>query len=277
MEKIQDLMDGVGKLQDKEVKRVMDILETARKEIASRVAATEWDAYKLPQMTDAVEDAITTFQKRYLANQSDGLSNMYKAGIDMVDWPLAEVGLKFATPELSATALEVLQGFSADLIQGLGKDAIKKINAELTLGLLGDKPMFQVIQAIGRNLDDKGVLSTIASRAETITRTEMARVNSTAREARIKKTVEASPGEKWMKRWISSGKAHARANHAALDGREVPVDQNFPGGIPYPHAPGLRASESINCGCTHVLVMADWSQAPGPGESQPYQPRAVWN
>lgn len=247
-QKIRDLMAKVGKLEDAEVTKVMGLLEGARKEIASRVVATEWDVYKLPQMTDAVDDAMLSFQQRYKAGQTAALANMFQAGVDAVDWPLAEVGIRFATPELSATALEILQGFSADLIQGLTRDAVKKINGELTLGLMGGKTPFEVMQAIGRNLDDKGIFKTIASRAETITRTEMARVHSTAREARSQATVKASPDEKWMKRWISSGKAHPRSNHAALDGVTVPADEDFPGGIPYPHAPGLSASESINCG-----------------------------
>jgi len=263
-------------LQDAEVERVMALLDTARKEIASRVAVTEWDAYHLPRMTDAVDDAMITFQKRYAMNQNEALANMYQAGVDAVDWPLAEIGIRYATPELSATALEILQGFSTDLISGLTRDAVKKINAELTLGILGQKPMYEVMQAIGRNLDDKGVYKSIASRAETITRTEMARVNSTAREARNQATAKAAGG-KWMKKWISSGKAHPRPRHAALDGKTVPVDEDFTGGIPYPHAPGLPAKETVNCGCTHVLWMEDWEQGAGSGESLAYQPRAVWN
>ena len=269
-------MDKVEKLQEKEVARVMGLLETARKEIASRVAVTEWDAYKLPQLTDAVDDAMVTFQKRYGGAQTDALANMYQAGIDAVDWPLAAVGIKYATPELSTTALEILQGFSADLIQGLTRDAIKKINAELTLGILGDKPVSEIMKAIGRSLDDPGVFGTIASRAETITRTEMARVHSAAREARNQKTVQASP-DAWMKKWISSASAHPRDNHAALNGVSVPVNQDFPGGIPYPHAPGLPASESINCGCSHVLWRQDWGQVPGPEEAVEFQPRAIWD
>lgn len=248
MDKIQELIDKVGKLTDAEVERVADLLNTARKEIAARVVATEWDAYHLPQLNDAVTDAVTTFANRYKASENEALANMFKAGIDAVDWPLNIVGLKFAAPELSTTALEILQGFSADLIEGLTKDALKKINAELAMGILGNKTPFQVMQAIGNNLTDKSVFKTIASRAETITRTEMARVHSVAREARIKSTVLASPGETWLKKWLSSHKAQARQDHANLDQTTVGVDKNFPGGIPYPHAPGLSAAESINCG-----------------------------
>ena len=30
----------------------------------------------------------------------------------------------------------------------------------------------------------------------------------------------------------------------------------------YPHAPGLPADQTINCGCTHVLVSDDWDDLP---------------
>ena len=248
MKKINELIAKVGRLEDVEVARVAGLLNNSRKEIASRIIATEWDAYHIPQMTDAVNDAMLTFSNRYKSFQTDALANMFQAGVDAVDWPLNIVGFKFATPELSATALEILQGFSIDLISGLTQDAVKKINAELTLGVLGNKTHFQVMQGIGGNLTDKGVFKTIASRAETITRTEMARVHSTAREARNQATIKASPGEKWLKKWLSSHKANSRDEHAELDGETVPVDENFPGNIPYPHAPGLPAADSINCG-----------------------------
>lgn len=246
--KIKELMAKVGHLQDDEVARVTAILRDARKDVAALVADTEWQAYRIPQLKEAVERAVETLRQRYMATQTDALRNMWNAGIDIVDMPLATVGIRIAAPEISMTTLEILQGFSADLIGGLTKDAAKKINTELTLGIMGQKQPSEVMKAIGKNLDDPGVYHSIAVRAETITRTEMARVHSTSREARNQATVEASPELEWLKKWISSHKAHPRPPHQELDGETVPVDKNFPYGIPYPHAPGLPAEESINCG-----------------------------
>jgi len=78
----------------------------------------------------------------------------------------------------------------------------------------------------------------------------MARVHSSAREARIKATVEAGtdPEMTWQKKWISSGKAKPRDHHEGLDGVVIDVDEDFLGYIPYPHAPGLPADEVVNCG-----------------------------
>lgn len=278
--KIDDLIKRCGKLTDAQVKDVLKILGAARTEVAARIAETEWQAYQIPKLKEAVERAMDGFRQRYLADQKDSLKNMWNAGIDLVDAPLAEAGIMHVVgslPEMPVEALEILQGYSADLIQGLSADAIKQINGEITLGILGEKTPFEVMRAIGRNLDDKSVFRNIAVRAETITRTEMGRVQSAAREARIEEVMKANPTLKWLKKWIASGKAHPRENHAALDGVMVPVDEDFPGGIPYPHAPGLPAGESINCGCSHVLTLDDWEQAGGGGKPEQYHPRAIYD
>jgi hypothetical protein len=247
---MQELIDGVDRLQDAEVRRVMEILERARQEVGARIAATEWQAAHIPQLKEAIGRAIETIKQRYGSEQTSALSNMWNAGIDAVDAPLAEAGIRVAAPEISRSVLEVLQGYSADLVQGLSADALKAVNNEIVMGIMGQKQPYEVMQAIGRSLDDPGVFKTIAGRAEAITRTEMARVNSAAAAARARDGAEAMErlGMKPMKKWISSGKAHPRPNHAALDGKMVPVGEKFPGGIDYPHAPGLPASESVNCG-----------------------------
>jgi hypothetical protein len=278
MKKLESLLDGVGKLEEKEVARSLGLLKELRKEVALQIVDSEWKTHYVPQLKDAVEKAASRFQRQYQARVSDAEVNLWKAGIDQVDWPLSYVGIQAGATEISRTALEIVQGYSADLITNLSRDAAAKINAEISMGILGGKTPWEVMQAIGRNLDDPSVFKTIAVRAETITRTELARVNSLAREARIRGVVEANPKMVWLKKWISSKKAHSRPHHALLNGTTVGVERNFPGGIPYPHAPGLPAKEVINCGCSHVLTLADWEQAEGELHGKtPYQPRAIWD
>lgn len=246
--KLKELTGKVNKLEDREVKKVLGILGNARVQVASAVASTEWEIYFIPQLKESVGRAVDGFRQRYLREQTEALGNMWNAGIDAVDGPLHHVGIGRLAPEISRSALEVMQGYSADLIEGLSADALKKINNEITLGIMGQKTPFEVMTAIGKNLKDKSVFVGIGNRAEAITRTEMARVHSAAREGRMGATVAANPEEEWAKKWISSGKANPRGTHAALDGVVVDADENFPGGIPYPHAPGLPASEVVNCG-----------------------------
>lgn len=259
---LTDLTAAVGKLTDDEVTRVLALLNKAMEEIDHTIATTEWQAYRIQQLKEMTGRSIASFSQQYQSFFTAAEKNIWLAGIDGVDQPLYAAGISISTGELNREALEIMQGYSADLIGGLSADALKKINGEITMGILGQKTSWEVMQAIGRNLEDKGIMPSIAARAETITRTEMARVNSAAREARMMAVVEADPKAPWMKKWISSGKRYPRANHAALDGAIVDMGQDFAGGLPYPHAPGLPASEVVNCGCTHVLARKDWGDLP---------------
>ena len=169
---------------------------------------------------------------------SDSNRNMWRAGIDMIDGPLAAAGIRVNLPELSMTQLEVLQGYSADLVKNISNDARTKINNEITLGLIGEKKISDVMDAIGKNLDGPGVFGKIATRAEVITRTESARVNSAARQARMNDAVKNNnaldPPIPLLKEWVHSGKFHARRDHLLLDGVTVPVNENFPRRHPLP-------------------------------------------
>lgn len=249
--KLDGILNKVGKLQEAEVKKVLGILEATRKEIASRIAETDWEKHWLPEMKEATRRAMDGFRQRYASELKDADLNMWNAGYDIVDGPLAVAGITAAMPEIPRTTLEVLQGYSADLVTGLSEDALKKINTELTLGITGGKTPFQVMQAIGRNLEEKSVFSSIASRSETITRTEMARVHSMAAKARREQATEAGLPVRLQKKWLASGKPTGRPDHQAADGQVVDEDEPFIVGgeeIPYPHAPGLPAKEVVNCG-----------------------------
>lgn len=275
--KIEELIHKAGNLEGEAVERVLKLLEDARLEVGARIAATEWQVYAVPQLKEAVGRTIDAFRQRYASELKGDLSNSWNVGVDLVDWPLHYVGIRTAAPELSMTALEILQGYSADLIKGLTEDALKQVNGRIAMGVLGQKTPYEVMREIGKSLDDPGVFKSISVRAETITRTEMATVQSAAREARIEATVEANPELDWMKKWISSGKFRPRLNHAALNGVTISVKKNFPGGIPYPHAPGLPASEVVNCGCTHVLTLKNWEKLPAGYTPERYTPKAIWD
>lgn len=277
LHKVEQLLARTGRLRESEVGRALAILEDARIQVAGAVAATDWQAHYLPQKREAVARAVEAFRQRYGTEQDRALNNAWNAGQDMVDSPLAYADLVHAAlPELSRTTLEIAQGYSADLIHGLSGDLLKRVNAEINLGVMGNKPLTDVLATIGQGLDSPGVFGSIATRAEAITRTEFARVNSLARQARISDVVRANPAS-WLKQWLHSGKPHPRQRHLALDRKAVPLDENFPGNIPYPHAPDLPASEVVNCGCSHVLTRLDWNDLPTNWDPRPYQDRAIYD
>lgn len=258
--KLEELLKATGHLTDVEVGRVQALLKDAADRIRDAIASTEWEAYRIQQFKEAVERAISAFSQQYQTGFADASRSMWEAGIEAVEHPLQFAGISVMTAAVNREALEILQGYSADLITNLSVDAIKRITAEITLGILGEKSPWEVMSAIGTTLKGGGVMAGISHRAETIARTEMARIHSLAREARMRMLVDENPAAGWKKKWISSGKAHPREWHRKLNGMIVDMDKKFPGGILYPHAPGLPAKEVINCGCTHVLTCAAWER-----------------
>jgi hypothetical protein len=270
--KTEELIKKVDRLTDREVDKALGLLEQLRKEVESTVVTSEWKAHRVSSMKESIQEAVQKFEQQYRVNQSEALANAWLSGEDMITVPLQVAGVDVAPQAVSRTSLEVLQGYSADLIESLSKDALKKVNTEISLGVMGGKQPHEVMGAIGRNLKDKGVFGSIKGRAEAITRTEMARVHSMAGKATQDRLVESNPDKPWMKKWLHSGKPHARQNHLALDGVMVPVDEDFPGGLPYPHAPGLPAKEVVNCGCSHVVTLGEWESdseyAPGAAQEQ---------
>lgn len=275
--KAGDLIEKVNRLTDAEVARVLAILEQARAEVVGALAATEWTIYRQAEYRAMVDRAVASFEQGFAANQERALPNVWSAGIDMVDAPLAEAGFQAAAAEISRAQLAIMQADTLDLIKGLSADAKKLINGAISQGLLGSKPLTEVMRGIGQELRAQGTVgSKVSWRAEAITRTEMGKINSWARQARIRQTIDANPDIKWRKKWIHSGKLHARANHSSFNGTTLPLERDWPGHIPYPHAPGLPAAEVVMCGCVHLLV-ADWKALPKAFSSRTYQDRAIYD
>jgi hypothetical protein len=273
------LTGQVGHYTQAKIDAILELLEAARKDVVNAVASTDWDAYHLAEKKKAVEEAIGAWERRSVELLNDAQANLFEAGIDVVDGPLAAAGFDVASvaPVLPASTLEVAQGYSADLIIGVGDDAIKKINGILSRGIMGGASLTEVIGEIGRSLDGKGAFSSIASRAEAIARTEMGRVHQAGRQGRIMQIQDIAPALNPKKKWIHSGKSDARKSHKAAHGEIVALKEKFSNGIIYPHAPGLPAKEVVNCGCTHVLISDDWDNLPTDWSKVPYTDRAIYD
>lgn len=261
--KVNALIKKVGRMENAEVKRTIKLLSNARKETAAIVASTEWQAYHLPQMKGAIERALTVFGDQYGVQMREMQREFWESGIELVDLPLREVGIHAAIPEIDTAMLSILQGYSTDLVQGLTKTAIKKINTELTLGLMGQKSPYDVMGAVGRNLKDKSVFRTIAKRAETIVRTEAGRVYEAAGQARKEAAAKVVPGLK--KQWHYGHTARMpRVDHISAHGQVTDIDKPFLVSgekLMYPRDPAGSAANTINCGCTSLPYHSDWEKA----------------
>ena len=247
--KVKALIEEADRLKDDAVKRVMRMLERARKEVAAEVASTEWEIYRQRELQTAVKGALTAFGDQYGVQIRADQREFWEHGIDMVDQPLKTVGIKQAMPMIDNRVLSILQDYSSDLVTNLSADAVKKINNEIAMSLMGQKTPYEAMQAIGRSLTEKGIFKTIMDRAEAITRTEGGRVLSAASQKRKEAAATVVPG--LQKEWRHSHIARVpRLSHLAAEGQRVDVDQPFRVGgekLMYPRDPAGSAANTIRC------------------------------
>ena len=246
--KVKELVKKSGNMEDAAVKRAIKLLANARKEVAATVASTEWQAYRLPELRGAIERTMQDFGTRYGIDLRDAQMEFWNHGIDMVDLPLRQVGIYAVVPEIDMTALAIMQDFSTDLVVNLGKSASRKITQEMSMGIIGQKSPFDVMQAVGRNLKDKSIFKSIAARAETITRNECGRVLEIASQARRERAAEVVPG--LGKEWKHGRSKVPRLSHLAADGQKRKANEDFDiGGVAlsYPRDPKGSAKDTINC------------------------------
>lgn len=263
LRKVNSLMKKAGSMEDAGARRVLKILSDARKEVAATVASTDWKLYYLPQMKAAIDRSLAVFGDQYGVQMRDLQRDFWDAGIELVDLPLRTIGITAAIPEIDTTLLSILQGYSTDLVQGLSRAAVKKINTELTLGLMGQKSPYDVMQAVGRNLKDKGIFKSITARADTIIRTEAGRVYEAAGQLRKEAAAKIVPGLR--KQWhYGHTPRMPRLDHMAVAGQIREVDEPFNVGgekLMYPRDPAGSAKNTINCGCTSLPYHEDWEAA----------------
>jgi len=258
--KVDELIANAQHMETAEVKKVIALLADARKDVAATVATTEWQAYRLPELKNAIDRALQSFGDKYGVELREAQRSFWETGIEMVDFPIRQVGVYAAFPAIDTTVLGIMQGYGADLVKGLAKDAALRINNEITMGLMGQKTPFEVMEAVGANLKDKSIFTSIAARAETITRTEAGRVLEAASQARLTEAAKLVPG--LQKQWFHG--AHVRMprpSHLAAVGQIRDADKPFDVGgeqLMYPRDPAGSAKNTINCSCYTVPYHPDW-------------------
>jgi len=242
---------------------MLGILEDLRSQVIDqlgRSALDSWDAYHLKQTLTSIEGQVENFREKAKAEADGLLEDSWGKGQSLVYLPLSEAGI-YTGFHLATSILDALKDFAFHKIDGLSDSAWEKISGELTLGILGGKTPQEVAKAIGMNLTDPSIFTSIGARAEVITRTEMGRVFSTAAEMRMEDAANQVKGLE--KQWRHAGHPmKPRPTHLAADGEHVPVDEPFDiGGVMmmYPRDPGAPIEEVINCGCDHVPYHARWA------------------
>jgi hypothetical protein len=238
--------------------RVMTLLEEARKRIVgdiSNVDPASFRGAQLRMLAKQIDQAIAKFGTEFSDYVNSAQDDAFQLGEISIGQPLDAAGL--ATPSfagVSESALSIAQGYTADLISRLSKDAAAKLNAAIQRAFLGGQSVSDIIAQVGRAISGEkftGLFGPIGDRAETIALNEILRVHSIAGQARLEDLQGSVPGVK--KQWVhimASRKPRLGHIHASGQVQEVGDPFEVDGEeLMHPRDPNGSPENTINCHC----------------------------
>lgn len=240
------------------LKSIAAFLKRAQTRISTALLSVESESATLQlQLAQASAKAILEEMGAEAgATAADSASVAWRNGVDLVDIPIASGGIRLSTmlPVADTTQLLAMRTFLTGKLKDVAGDAVRKVNDELGLVILGAQSPSAAATAVQSHLQHAG-----RSRALGIVRTEVGRAFSVATQKRLDQAVEKLPGLK--KQWRRSGKRRPRVTHAVADGQIVDVKKPFMVGgeaLMYPRDPKGSPKNTIQCGCTSLPFMATW-------------------
>lgn len=245
---------------DREIRKLLKTaLEQINRDLALAPDPKSWQAFHLTALQKSVRDALERMERGAASTLSTAAGDSWRAGVDLVDKPLAIAGgprfnISAALGEIDTRQLRAMRAFMTDRISDISLTTANKINGELGLVMIGSKTQHQAADAIGAMIEGG------RARATTIVRTELGRAYSMAAQERFEQAAKKLPGLK--KQWRRSGKLHPRPHHDSIDGQVRAVDEPFTLGngisLMFPRDPKAPAAETINCGCESIPYMDSW-------------------
>jgi uncharacterized protein with gpF-like domain len=239
-------------------KNILELLDEARKRIIAQLAGlnpSSFNAAQLNVLKHSIDQAMDQFAREAAIDVSTFQSQAASLGAQTASAPLAATGLEAsAFGQVSRTTLAIAQGYSADLITAMSRDAALKINSTIQRAFLGGQQMTDIIDQLGRALNNgesTGLFGPIAERATSIATNEILRVHSIAAQARMSDLKERHPD--LLKMWHHTPAARVpRMSHIAADGQVRDVNDPFDVDgeqLMFPRDPNGSAENTINCHC----------------------------
>lgn len=267
--RIAELSSSIDQLSAEAVRAILAQLDATRREVLAAIVNAEgYSLVRLTQLEASLRDVMIRFVERYQAVLGPAQATMYDAGAALAARPAVDAGLAFHVPQLARRPLEVAQAYQASLIRGVAADAIARISQAIRLGVMNQRSMLEIAGDVAGSLDGPATFSSIATRAEAITRTELGRIQAIATQASLEDQQRAVPDLK--KQWQHSGNTgpYRRLGHIEAHDQIRAVSDRFrvrsAPGLPfelllYPRDPGASPKNSIMCGCLTVPYREAWS------------------
>lgn len=245
----------------KHVRVVVAELERAQRRIVRLLRGASTDAGRAHWMRiqREIEVQLATFRTAVAQNTTAGIEAAFAAGRELLTVPLAAAGFPQIGPEfrLNPRALTALRLSAVDRIQDLTAQALGRVRAVLSQGVIGTLRLDQVVDRINRILGGN-----TRRRAMTIAYTEIGRAYSIASYESMQRA--DALGVKVALRWQQSGKRHPRVSHVNAHNQIVrfgtmfsivdtrTAEQEL---LRFPRDPNASAGNTINCGCLAVPVV----------------------
>lgn len=275
--KLDEIVKRFDNLNNDTIRRTIGLLQDMRGRLFAELAqgGSEFNEFRLRQMTRQVDSLVADFQQQLGGVVRNSITQAHEIGGAAMVEPLVAGSIDGVFFSPSPAQLNAVLDFSADLVQDIGRDMRQKINTQLRLAALGERTPFAAMRGITQALGVKakdGVWGTrrrpevvrgVAARAETILRTEMARVYNLANFSQMEANKKQVPGLK--KRWIATlgdrrtRPAHLQA-HAETADKPIPVSQAFDVGgdkLRFPGDPLGPPGQTINCRCRPQAVLPE--------------------
>jgi hypothetical protein len=238
--------------------RIAKLLKDANREIIAALAKTPAGTYnsaRLKMLKAEIDRAMQDFASQGSSQIAALQAQTYREVALSVDATVAAAtGGILVQPVIDRAALQVVQGYTADLITGLSHDASAKINAAIQRGFLGGANLHETVNQIGSALEGgafSGIFSEVGNRAISIATNEVMRVHSLASVSRIRALSDHVSG--LSKRWLHIPVARIpRPSHLIADGQVRKPDEPFlvqGEELMYPRDPSGSADNTIGCHC----------------------------
>lgn len=281
-DKLNELAARYGKLEDGTTNDILRMLQQTRREVLAQIAdasTTEASQFRLQQLQQNIDRLITEFEQAADARLNTAIAQAVDiGGVSVVD-PLHNLGFTSVFYSPSKAQVNILQGFTTDLITGLTADLRQAVDRQVRLAALGQVSPFEAMQAVtaefGRERVEQGrkVVSGISAKAEMDVRTEMQRALNLSSHSAQMQTAEAIPG--LLKRWIATGDGRTRRGHLEIHMKTkdnpIPVAEPFvvrdwrfskkrgwriagTAELMYPGDPSAPPQYTINCRCRTVTI-----------------------
>lgn len=258
---------------DEYFEAILLLLNDTRHDIINKIIiATTRSQLPLSILKTDIENSIREFNFMAKREADKNLNSIWNIGIDQVDIPLLSIGFTRMIGKIDRKILEIVKGYSFDLISNLSNDTLAKINQEIFKMDLANQDISSTINAIGVSMEGKNIFSSIARRAEIITKTESGRVAQFAQQERSERVVSLLPD--LQKTWQHSDYVEEpRTGHEEAHGYTVPIDDPFlihwefgmsddmKEALLFPRDPAGSAANTINCHCYVIDSHPNWDMA----------------